>query len=69
MIAACRIAPSWLVVMVLGSYWIYFRGGAEELARHTGLLRGVRSAGSFKLVWAIVLIAGVIGLVLMRSAP
>jgi len=47
---------------ILGSRWMYFRGGAEDLAAHPAMVRSL-SAGTLKVLWAVAMVAGVAGVV------
>ena len=54
-----------LVALALGTYWLYFRGGAEELADHPGLLVGFpETPMAFKIVWGLLLASVLLGIVL-----
>jgi hypothetical protein len=55
-----------VLVWIMGSYWIFFRGGAQELVDHPGLLNyDIRSAVWVKLIWMAMLLGGVVGLYMM----
>ena len=52
-----------VVLLVLGSRWIYLKDGADFLAKHPGLIRGlggdITSPKTIKIIWTIVLVAGI----------
>ena len=51
----------------LGTYWIYFRGGAEMLIKHPGLVTlPARSPSVIKLYWMACLAAGALGLAMLH---
>ena len=56
------------VVWILGTYWLFFRDGAELLVSHPGLLN-VHSSNPLviKLLWVLCLGSGVVGIVLMYT--
>ena len=67
---ACVVAcvPLVFVVWILGTYWLFFRDGAELLVSHPGLLN-VPSSNPLviKLLWVLCLGSGVVGIVLMYT--
>jgi hypothetical protein len=59
-----------IVIWVLSVRWIYFKGGAEMLESHPGLLRTNLSGGNYtakqiKFFFPIALIGGIAGMVMM----
>ncbi len=46
---------------VLSGYWIFLRGGAEQLVRHPGFVRNVNSPAQIKLSWAFIVGGCLIG--------
>jgi len=55
-----------VVLLVLGVYWIYFRGGAEFLVKHPGVINmDMKSAWAFKLLFAVMLLGAVFGMAMM----
>ena len=56
------------VLWILGTYWLLFRGGAELLVEHPGLLNiHFSDPLVIKLLWVLCLGSGVIGVVLMYT--
>ncbi len=54
------------LVWILGSYWILFRGGAQELVTHPGMFNyEITSPTIIKLVWIACLVGGIVAAVLM----
>jgi hypothetical protein len=57
---------SLVILWVLSVYWIYFRGGAEFLVKHPGLMNiDPKSALSLKLIFALMLLGGIVAMILM----
>ena len=57
-----------VILWALGVYWIYFRGGAEFLVKHPGLMNiDIKSASALKLIFALMLLGGITALVVMWS--
>jgi len=62
-----------VVLWILGSNWIYLKGGAEFLASHPGIIsfsgfgnkKDISSPAGIKLFWAIALISGIAGMIMM----
>jgi hypothetical protein len=51
---------------IAGCYWLFARGGAEELIRHPGLIQPQMSSPSaIKALWVLCLAGGVFGVALM----
>jgi hypothetical protein len=46
---------------VVGTYWLFARGGAEQLVRHPGLFQPISSPSAIKILWLLCLAAGVAG--------
>ena len=58
-----------VLLWIAGVYWICFRGGAEMLVEHPGLLRNeVSTPTQLKVVAALCLAGGVAGLAVMLLA-
>ena len=61
------------VVWVLGTVWLFFRGGAETLARYPGALvfsygfksKDIKNPVLIKLFWLLVLAGGIAGVSMM----
>jgi hypothetical protein len=54
------------LIWVLGTYWLAFRGGAEMLVKHPGLLNvNLKSTRAVMIYWFLCLAGGVVGVVLM----
>jgi hypothetical protein len=57
-----------ILVWVLGTYWLVFRGGAEMLVKHPGLFNvDLKNPKVVKLYWFLCLAGGVAGMILMFS--
>jgi hypothetical protein len=62
-----------VVIWILGSNWIYLRGGADFLARHPGLIKfhgpglykDITSPKTIKMIWALALLGGIAGMTMM----
>jgi hypothetical protein len=62
-----------LFLWVLGTFWLFFKGGAEVLARHPGALefrcglrsKDITSPSMIKALWLLVLASGIIATVTM----
>ncbi len=55
-----------VLLWALSIYWLFFRGGAEALVAHPGLLRSpVNSPRAIKLYFLLALAGGVAGLLMM----
>jgi hypothetical protein len=54
-----------VLLWLAGVYWVFARGGAEQLSRHPGLLRNVRSPAGVKLLCGASVGGGLIALVAM----
>ena len=56
------------IVWLLGTYWLFVKDGAEMLVRHPGLLRSDFSSPTMiKLFWALGLVGGIAGVVMMST--
>lgn len=61
---------------VFGSYWLFFRGGAETLSRHPGAIefrygfksKDITSPVLIKAFWLLALTGGIVGVALMWSS-
>jgi hypothetical protein len=53
---------------VLMTWWIYFKGGAEFMANHPGLLRNNPSAKYIKIMIPFMLLGGVIAMIFMWNS-
>jgi hypothetical protein len=57
-----------VALWALSLYWIYFRGGAEFLVKHPGIMNtDIKSALALKLIFALMLLVGVLVLAFMWS--
>jgi len=55
-----------LFIWLMGSYWLFFRNGAEMLIKHPGFFRTkLESPWMIKIYWILCLVGGVVGVVLM----
>ena len=60
---------------VFGTFWLFFRDGAETLARHPGVMKfgyglkskGITSPALIKAIWLLVLAGGIVGAVVIWS--
>jgi hypothetical protein len=60
---------------VFGTFWIFFRGGAETLARHPGAIeftygfkrKDITQPAIIKTLWILALTGGIVGVALMWS--
>jgi hypothetical protein len=60
---------SGLLIMGLGTYWLFSRGGAEMIVRHPGLLNvDLQSPALLKFFWCLCLAGGVVGAISMCVA-
>lgn len=54
------------LIWILGTYWLFFRGGAEMLVRHSALLGDkVTRPRTVKVFWVICLVGGIAGVISM----
>lgn len=67
--AVLTFHASIIVLWLLSVRWIYFKGGAELLERHPGLLKGNPSARRIKFFFPLILLAGVAGMAMMWFVP
>jgi hypothetical protein len=55
----------------IGSYWIYFKGGAEKLVNHPGMITQTKKGNEkfeimkVKLLWALGILSGIVGVTMM----
>jgi hypothetical protein len=62
-----------VLIWVLGSNWIYFRGGADFLVKHPGFVvfnapgvrKDISSPRIIQLIWTLCLAGGVISMIMM----
>lgn len=64
---------STFVLWAAGSYWLFARGGAEQIVRHPGLVQPwLNSPARIKILWLLCLAGGVVGasaMFLVRPQP
>ncbi len=61
------------LLWILGTYWVFLKGGAETLVRHPGIIKFNSPLGSkditsplmIKLLWCVCLLGGIFGVVFM----
>lgn len=60
-----------LFLWIVGSYWIYVKGGAEKLVNHPGMITQTEKGNEkfeimkVKLLWALGILGGIIGVTMM----
>jgi len=54
------------LIWVLGTYWLFVRGGAEMLIKHPGLIN-CKNAAMLKLFWLLALAGGILAVVMMLT--
>ncbi len=55
-----------VLLWILGSWWLFARGGAEMMARHPGLLQPhIKSPQLIKAFWGLCMLGGVIAVIIM----
>jgi hypothetical protein len=62
-----------VILWILGSNWIYRRGGADFLAKHPGLItfdgpgfkQDITSPNTIKIIWGLFLVSGIAGMIMM----
>lgn len=55
-----------LLIWLLGTHWLFFRGGAEMLVEHPGIFRyKITSPLYVKVYWLLCLAGGIVGVVFM----
>ena len=62
-----------IIIWILGSRWIYLKGGAEFLVRHPGLVKfngpgfsnNIESPTAIKIFWGVCLLGGIAGMIMM----
>ena len=58
------------LIWLAGTYWIFARGGAEQLVRHPGLVQGPLSTPvAVKVLWLACLASGVAAVIIMPFLP
>ena len=63
------------LMWILGTYWLFLRGGAEKLAQHPGMLelrygfkrKDITNPALIKTFWVLALAGGIVAFVLMWS--
>ncbi len=59
---------SLFLIWILGSYWILFRGGAEELVNHPGIFNyDMKSPAIVKLIWIACIFGGIVAVIMMYT--
>ena len=54
------------LLWVLGTFWLFMKNGAKELAKHPGVLGcDISSLGAIKLLWCACLFGGIMGVIFM----
>lgn len=54
------------LLWILGTYWLFFRRGAEMLMEHPGLINfDTRNPAVIKLIWCVCLAGGVLAVTMM----
>ncbi len=62
-----------IFLWIRGAYWIYFKGGAEYLVDHPGLITHAEKGNEqfeimkVKLIWGIGILCGIIGMYMMYT--
>ena len=55
-----------LLIWLMGTYWLFFKNGAETLIKYPGFFRTkLESPWMIKAYWILCLVGGIIGVVLM----
>jgi hypothetical protein len=60
-----------IFLWIFGSYWIYFKGGAEKLVDHPGMITHTEKGNEkfeimkVKLVWGLGILGGIFGIYMM----
>jgi hypothetical protein len=62
-----------IIIWIIGSNWIYFKNGADFLAKHPGLFKfegpgfsnDITSSKAIKIIWTLGLIGGIAGMTMM----
>jgi len=60
-----------IFLWIFGSYWIYFKGGAERLVEHPGLITQTEKGNEkfetikVKLLWGLGILGGIFGVYMM----
>jgi hypothetical protein len=66
---------SLFLIWILGTFWLFFRGGAEKLVRHPGMIefrygfkrKNITNPVLIKSLWVLALAGGIVAVVLMWS--
>ena len=61
------------LLWILGTYWLFLKGGAETLAKHPGIIqfntlggsKDITSPSVIKLLWCACLLGGILGMAIM----
>ena len=54
------------LIWILGSYWIFFKGGALELVSHRGIFNyDIKNPTVLKLIWIVCVLGGMVGVLMM----
>lgn len=62
-----------IFLWIIGSYWIYFNGGAEKLVDHPGMITQTEKGNEkfeimkVKLVWGLGILGGIFGMYMMYN--
>lgn len=62
-----------IFLWIIGSYWIYFNGGAEKLVDHPGMITQTEKGNEkfevmkVKLVWGLGILGGIFGIYMMYN--
>ncbi len=62
-----------IFLWIIGSYWMYFRGGAEKLVDHPGMITQKEKGNEkfeimkVKLFWALGILGGIFGIYMMLN--
>lgn len=68
------------LLWILGTFWLFFKGGAKTLAKYPGAIEfhspfskteEITSPAVIKLIWCVCLLGGIVGVVMLwnRSIP
>ncbi len=56
------------LLWVIGTYWLFFKGGAEMLIKHSGAFYvNISSPAVVKLFWLLCLAGGVLGVIMIST--
>jgi hypothetical protein len=62
-----------IFLWIIGSYWLYFSGGAEKLVDHPGMITQTEKGNEkfeimkVKLVWGLGILGGIFGIYMMYN--